>query len=101
MTALNDERRPGGGGESSSSLARPLQSTPQRRQDDVWHATADVYRVLGVRGRSMSVIVVERCPFCRCRHVHSGKIHFGIGKRTASCHRGKYLVHLGTEAGSA
>lgn len=98
--ALNDERRPVGGGESSSSLARPSKGTPDGRQTDVWHAMATVYRVVGTRGRQRSVIVVEHCPFrCGWLHVHSGKPDFVTGKRTASCRRGRYVVHTGALSG--
>ncbi len=46
------------------------------------------------------VMVVARCPFCGGRpHVHNGKPTFTVGKRTASCHGGRYVVHLDTIAG--
>ncbi len=68
-------------------------------QNDVWHAVATVYRVRGVRGRLRSVLVVATCPWCRCSHVHTGKPDFLVGKRTASCHGGRYLVHTGVLEG--
>lgn len=64
-----------------------------------WHAMATVYRVVGVRGRLRSVIVVNRCPWCSRAHTHTGKPDFTAGKRTASCHGGRYLVHAGVVDG--
>jgi hypothetical protein len=94
------ERRPHeGSGSSASGLARQLQSTPQDRQNEVWHAMATVFRVVGTRGRIRSVIVVRRCPWCSRSHVHTGKPDFVSGKRTASCHAGRYLVHTGVLEG--
>jgi hypothetical protein len=72
--------------------------TPVPRQRDsgradTWHAMATVFRVVGTRGRIRSVIVVGRCPWCSRPHVHTGKPDFVNGRRTASCHAGRYLVH--------
>ncbi len=98
MSPGNDERCPWPGTESSRNVqadeANP-EPTRQVRQDAVWHAVATVYRVRGVRGRLRSVLVVASCPWCRCSHVHTGKADFTVGKRTASCHGGRYLVHTG------
>jgi hypothetical protein len=99
VRAGDDERRPDGGGGSSSSLARHPQSTPGDRQNEVWHTIATVFRVVGTRGRIRSVIVVARCPWCSRPHVHTGKPDFTTGKRTASCHAGRYLVHTGVLEG--
>lgn len=75
------------------------ESTPAIGQSPVWHAVATVYRVRGVRGRLRSVLVVATCPWCRCSHVHTGKPDFLVGKRTASCHGGRYVVHTGVLEG--
>lgn len=104
MTARNGptdaDRRPReGSGESASSLARQLKGTAGR--DNLWHATATVFRVVGTRGRIRSVIIVTRCPWCRRPHVHTGKPDFVAGKRTASCHAGRYLVHTSVLEGEA
>lgn len=95
MRPRNDERRPGQGGASSG---RPSQ---RRATYPAWHAFATVYRVVGTRGRQRSVIVVDRCPYCRLPHVHTGKPDFDQGKRTASCHAGRYLVHTHVLEGEA
>ena len=76
-----------------------LQDTPEEPSEALWHAVATVYRVVGTRGRLRSVIVVSRCPWCARPHVHSGKPDFDSGKRTATCHGGRYLVHTGALEG--
>lgn len=63
----------------------------------VW---AHGYLVVGTRGLCRLVLVVARCPFCCRPHAHNGKPDFAIGKRRASCHEGRYVVHLGTVEGS-
>jgi hypothetical protein len=74
-------------------------STAGTAPEALWHAVATVYRVVGTRGRARSVIVVGSCPWCSRPHVHSGKPDFESGKRTASCHAGRYLVHVGALEG--
>ncbi len=65
------------------------------------HVWAHGYLVVGTRGRCRLVMIVARCPFRGCGrpHVHNGKPTFTSGKRTASCHRGTYVVLLGTVEG--
>ncbi len=64
------------------------------------HVFAHGYLVVGTRERCRLVMIVPRCPFCQGRpHVHNGKPSFTVGRRTASCHGGTYLVHLGTVEG--
>lgn len=86
-------------------MTEPLTPARIRRQGPrlfpVWHAFATVYRVVGTRGRRRSVIVVAACPFCEAPHVHTGKPDFDEGKRTASCHGGRYLVHTRLLEGEA
>jgi hypothetical protein len=98
---MKAEGRPLAGTPSVLLTRREVYSegTAQDRQDEVWHAVAVVYRVVGTRGRPRSVIVVCRCPWCGRPHVHSGKPDFTAGKRTASCHGGRYLVHTGALEG--
>ena len=97
MTALNDERRPGGGGESSSSLAKPYQNTPTW-QNDVWHTMATVCRVMASRGRYRSV-AVARGPWYGWPHVLSGNPDFITCKHAGGCDAGRCVVHLATAAG--
>lgn len=65
------------------------------------HVWAHGYLVVGTRGRSRLVMIVARCPFRPCGrpHVHNGSPSFTVGKRTASCHSGTYVVHLGAVEG--
>ncbi len=102
----NDERRPVGGGESSNGLAGQPQSKTNVRQIGAGrttpiHVWAHGYLVVGTRGRCRMVMIVARCPFRACGrpHVHNADPSFTVGKRTASCHGGTYLVHLGTVEG--
>lgn len=104
MTARNgpgdDCRRPQqGSGGQTSGLARQLKDTTGTASQPLWHAVATVYRVVGTRGRRRSVILVANCPWCREPHLHTGKPDFVSGKRTASCHQGRYLVHTGVLEG--
>ncbi len=70
------------------------------RRTDPLHVFAHGYLVVGTRGRCRLVMIVPRCPFCQGRpHVHNGKPSFQQGTRTASCHGGSYVVHLGTIEG--
>ena len=48
----------------------------------------------GTRGRRRLVLLVC-CPFCDLWHVHSAVHDFTSGKRTAACHQGRYVVHVG------
>lgn len=106
MSALNDERRPGQGGESSNvTTARVCQQgttaigqDADRRAEpiNVW---AHAYIIVGTRGRCRLVLIVAHCPFCRRPHSHNGRPDFLMGQRTASCHAGRYVVHLGTVEG--
>jgi hypothetical protein len=76
--------------------------TPTRRQKpaptplNVW---AHGYLVVGTRGRCRLVLVVADCPWCHRPHAHTGKTDFINGKRTAACHEGRYVVHVGTVEG--
>jgi hypothetical protein len=63
---------------------------------NVW---AHAYLVVGTRGRCRLVLVVPSCVFCGRPHAHNGRPDFITGKRTASCHEGRYVVHVGTVAG--
>jgi hypothetical protein len=72
----------------------------QRKPADTLNVFAHGYYVVGTRGRCRLVLVVARCPWCGRPHAHNGKPDFITGKRTASCHEGRYVVHLGTVAGS-
>jgi hypothetical protein len=100
----NDEGRPRQGDQSSSSSANQMQDTTIPRQRDSRHAEplnvwAHAYLVVGWRGRCRMVLVVARCPYCKRPHSHTGKPDFLTGKRTASCHLGRYVVHVGTVEG--
>jgi hypothetical protein len=60
---------------------------------NVWeHA----YLVFGTRGRCPLVMVVPACVLYGQPHQHGAKRHVSAMKRTASCHGGRYAVHLGT-----
>ncbi len=69
-----------------------------RRTDpvNVWAAG---YYTVGTRGRLALTMIVLRCVFCGRSHRHNGRPDFASGKRTASCGRGRYVVHLGTVEG--
>lgn len=63
---------------------------------NVW---AHAYLVVGTRGRCRLVMVVPSCVFCGRPHAHNARPDFLVGKRTAACHEGRYVVHVGTVAG--
>lgn len=101
----DDESRPVvGSGNSSSSLSGLTQSTertgnlPTRRTEPV-NVWAYGYLVVGTRGRLALTMIVLRCVFCGRPHRHNGRPDFASGRRTASCGRGRYVVHLGTLEG--
>ncbi len=104
MSPGDDERRPWQGAGSSSRLAGQEQRTTGSVRNgaggaapiNVW---AHAYLVVGTRGRCRLVLVVPSCVFCGRPHAHNGRPDFTAGKRTASCHEGRYVVHLGTVAG--
>jgi len=78
--------------------------TPRLRQNSTRRAEpvnvwAHAYLVVGTRGRCRLVLVVPSCVFCGRPHAHNGRPDFLVGKRTASCRAGRYVVHLGTVAG--
>lgn len=54
--------------------------------------SADAYLVVGVRGRLRAVLLV-RCPYCSAVHQHGAAATFSSGRRQASCHGGRYVVH--------
>ncbi len=92
------ENHPGESKFVSESTATGRQNATRRT--DPLHVFAHGYIVVGTRGRCRLVMIVPRCPFCQGRpHVHNGKPTFTVGKRTASCHGGRYVVHLGTIEG--
>ncbi len=80
-------KRTTGHGQDASRRAEPI---------NVWAAG---YYTVGTRGRVALTMVVLSCVFCGRAHRHNGKPDFISGKRTASCGRGSYRVHLGTIAG--
>ncbi len=69
------------------------------RRTDLVNVWAHIYLAVGTRGRCRSVIIVPSCFYCGRPHVHSGKPDFTVGKRQASCHEGRYIVHAGTVEG--
>jgi hypothetical protein len=84
---------------TSYGTRRLRQDAPRRAEPiQVW---AHGYLVVGTRGRCRLVMVVPSCVFCGRPHSHNGRPDFTVGTRTASCHEGRYVVHLGTVAGSA
>ncbi len=80
-------KRTTGHGQDASRRAEPI---------NVWAAA---YYTVGTRGRVALTMVVLSCVFCSRAHRHNGKPDFISGKRTASCGRGSYRVHLGTIEG--
>ncbi len=87
-------------GEKFDSERTPSVRPNATRRTDPLHVFAHGYLVVGTRGRCRLVMIVPRCPFCQGRpHVHNGKPSFQQGTRTASCHGGSYVVHLGTIEG--
>lgn len=78
------------------------QGTPTRRRNagtSPLNVFAHGYLVVGTRGRCRLVLVVASCPYCHRPHAHNGRPDFATGKRQASCHEGRYIVHVGTIAG--
>lgn len=71
----------------------------QRRHADRIFVWAHTYLVVGTRGRCRLVMVVPDCPWCHRPHAHNGKPDFISGRRTASCHEGRYVVLVGTVEG--
>lgn len=108
MAGAHPERESG----PHRSASRQSQTPPPSRIVDHSQSTATgrpspvvvlatTYRVVGTRGRRRLVMVLC-CPFCHCWHVHSAAPDFASGKRTAACHQGRYVVHLGAlEDGAA
>lgn len=80
---------------NTNGTPRPRHS-PAATPLNVW---AHAYLVVGWRGRCRMVLVVACCPYCKRPHSHTGKPDFLTGRRTASCHQGRYLVHVGTVEG--
>ena len=71
MSACNDERRPGEGRESLSSLMRRIHSATGRRQTPVWHPPAEVGKAPGkVQPRLVQLVC---CPSVRLMHLHEAR----------------------------
>lgn len=100
----NDERRPVRSGGSSSRLASQSQCDTNlgrsaSRTDDV-NVYAVAYFIVGTRGRCRLVLIVARCCFCGRAHAHNAPTDFLAGRRKASCHLGRYVVHVGAVEGA-
>ena len=76
MSPGNDERRPGGGGDTSNEAA----PTVPAAGDNVRRATPIpvVVGALSDDGRSVTIT----CPFCSLQHVHGS---VGLGSRQSHC----------------
>lgn len=108
MTPGNDRPQAGGPGvrvdtqRAADSIT--AQNRPPLRQGDLRHAPSAVlatsYEVVGTRGLRRAVLIVE-CPFCGCCHQHSAAAPFDAGRRTASCHQGRYVVFASVLEGRA
>lgn len=101
----DDERRPVRSGETSSRLASQSQCdtnlgrSASRHGDDI-NVYAVAYFVVGTRGRCRLVLIVARCCFCGRAHAHNAPTDFLAGRRKASCHLGRYVVHVGAVEGA-
>lgn len=65
------------------------------------HTLATSYTVVSTRGRHGIVLIVSRCPFCGCAHVHRAKGDFLVGRRQAACRAGHYVLHAVVREGAA
>jgi hypothetical protein len=86
-------------GERLTSYGTPADRQNAARRAAPINVWAHGYLVVGTRGRCRLVLVVPACVFCGRPHAHNGRPDFITGKRTASCHEGRYVVHVGTVAG--
>ncbi len=56
---------------------------------------------VGVRGRCGVVLIVPWCSYCGRSHRHNGKPGATSFRRLASCHGGRYQLHVGVIEGAA
>jgi len=68
---------------------------------DPLYVYCDSYEVVGTRGRRRVVLVVGRCVWCGCCHVHNGRPDATSYRRLASCHGGRYTLLVGALEGVA
>lgn len=101
MIALRVDQRPPetSDGAPATEAPHPLTFARQRTSPSTWQVPVTAYEVVGCRGRRRLVLLVEQCPYCRRSHLHSARIDFVSGTRTAACHNGRYLVLVGTRQG--
>jgi hypothetical protein len=94
-------RRNGDGGPVAGAAAKSVATTLTdletivRREAVIGEhrrVLATAYCVHGRTGRLRTLLVVRRCPFCGAAHSHTAGPTFEGGKRTPSCHLGRYVV---------
>ncbi len=56
-----------------------------------WQVYAETHEVRGRTGARF-VLLVQRCPRCGCTHIHTARLSFTSGVRTAPC-GAPYVVH--------
>lgn len=89
--------RNGGPSSHRGTAAEPINATA-RKLDRRKHNPREPHRPIAVSGRAyppagrrtLWVLVVRVCPWCRGAHVHRSTGNGGI--RTAGCGKGTYLV---------
>lgn len=94
MTARNDERRPGRGGESSSKNTDSGKSTA--RPAIPWNVVPRVVYVVAGSGRGRYLLVYN-CGECRQRHVAHARVLKPMMRRQTACRLGVVVLHAAVE----
>ncbi len=100
MSPPTAQSRPRQGGLEVISGGSGFDVSSVRRLAPPWQVYAIAYRVAGRSGERLALIAAM-CPRCGRTHVHTARVSFTSGIRTAPC-GARYVVHVDTSiAGGA
>ncbi len=80
----------------SARAAATILSLVPDSDSRVWQIYAETHEVRGRTGARF-VLLVRQCPRCGCTHIHTARLSFTSGIRSAAC-GARYVIHADTSA---